>query len=82
MEELRKEEDKSINSSKVRLNHLTELTEIQNADSDKYYRWSKTRLNRYIVDYMLRNNYIESAKILAKNSNIEVLFLFLFLFFI
>jgi len=71
LEELRREEDKSINSSKVRLNHLTELTEIQNADSDKYYRWSKTRLNRYIVDYMLRNNYIESAKILAKNSNIE-----------
>jgi len=71
LEELKKEEDKSIYCSRVRLNHMVELTNIQNADSDKYYRWSKTRLDRYIVDYMLRNSYIESAKLLAKNSDIE-----------
>lgn len=71
LEEIKEEETKTIQHSKIRLNHLTELTNIQNADSDEYYRWSKKRLDRFIIDYMLRNCYSKSAIKMAKESNIE-----------
>ena len=39
----------------------------------KYDEWSRVRLNRLLVDYLLRSGYGESARQLAKEKGIEEL---------
>jgi macrophage erythroblast attacher len=47
--------------------HIPTLADV------KYEQWSKTRLDRLLVDYMLRNGYGQSAKELASEKKIEAL---------
>ena len=46
---------------------------MQSLDDVKYEEWSRTRLDRLLVDYLLRNGYKESAAALAKEKGIEEL---------
>lgn len=46
---------------------------MQSLDDVKYEVWSRTRLDRLLVDYMLRNGYIQSAMALAQEKQIEEL---------
>lgn len=39
----------------------------------KYEAWSRTRLDRLLVDYLLRQGYVESARELAYQREIELL---------
>lgn len=45
---------------------------VQSAESDAYARWTQTRLDRILVDYMLRQGYSETAKKLAYETYIMV----------
>jgi macrophage erythroblast attacher len=56
------------------LDHLTELNGIQNQDSDDFARWSKTRLDRLIVDYLLRNGLNETAAQCSQDIGIQASF--------
>ena len=44
---------------------------METVDSFEFERWSRTRLNRIIADYLLRQGYNESAEILAANYGIK-----------
>jgi macrophage erythroblast attacher len=44
---------------------------MQSLDDVKYEHWSQTRLDRLLVDYLLRHGYKDSATELAKQRNIE-----------
>lgn len=44
---------------------------MQSLDDVKYEEWSRTRLDRLLVDYLLRNGYKESAGALAREKGIE-----------
>jgi macrophage erythroblast attacher len=44
---------------------------MQSLDDVKYEEWSRTRLDRLLVDYLLRYGYKESATELAKEKGIE-----------
>ncbi|KAF9170617.1 Golgi transport complex subunit 4 [Mortierella sp. AD010] len=57
--------------TKARLDHLQEFTKIPTLDSDEFARWSRTRLNRIVIDYMLRDGFRETASLLAKSEHIE-----------
>jgi len=46
---------------------------MQSLDDVKYEAWSRTRLDRLLVDYLLRNGYKESATALAQEKEIEKL---------
>lgn len=46
---------------------------MQSLDDVKYERWSRTRLDRLLVDYLLRNGYSQSAAALAQQKGIEQL---------
>lgn len=59
--------------SKARLDHLTALTQTTTTSDDAYLRWSQIRLDRILVDYMLRQGYTKTAKRLAADSHIEEL---------
>jgi macrophage erythroblast attacher len=65
------EESRLQQQSQSRIRHLGELYGMQSLDDVKYEEWSRTRLDRLLVDYLLRNGYKHSATALAKEKGIE-----------
>jgi macrophage erythroblast attacher len=57
----------------ARTDHLQELYDIPTLADVKYDQWSKVRLDRLMVDYMLRKGYSQSAKELAEERGMEKL---------
>ncbi|KAF1986027.1 hypothetical protein K402DRAFT_394272 [Aulographum hederae CBS 113979] len=57
-------------STHARLTHLAELQNIPSLADVKYDEWSRVRLDRLLVDYLLRQGYIESARQLATSKSI------------
>ena len=73
LEALQAEEKALHKQQKARIEHLEELHSIPNLADVKYDNWSHVRLNRLLVDYLLRQGYTQSAKELAKEKGIEEL---------
>ena len=68
------EEEKVLNQhSRKRIQHLQELYEIPSLADVKYEKWSRVRLDRLLVDYLLRCGYSESAFALAEEKGIREL---------
>ena len=66
------EEQKVLNEqSRKRIQHLKSLYDIPSLTDVKYDEWSRIRLNRLLVDYLLRSGFGESAKALAQDKGIE-----------
>ena len=73
MESLHGEEKALHQASRKRIAHLQDLYEIPSLADVKYDEWSRVRLNRLLVDYLLRFGYGDSARALAKEKGIEEL---------
>ena len=73
LENLHEEEMRLHRSNRARLQHLQDLYEVQSLVDVKYDEWSRTRLSRLLVDYLLREGYSESAAHLAASQGIEEL---------
>jgi macrophage erythroblast attacher len=71
LESLHEEEQKYNRASRVRIEHLQTLYDVQSLVDVKYDEWSRTRLSRLLVDYLLRSGYVNSASALAKAKGIE-----------
>ncbi|KAG0054869.1 GID complex subunit containing RING finger motif [Gryganskiella cystojenkinii] len=71
LKDTRAEEKLYSQRTKVRLQHMQEFTTINTLDSDDFARWSRVRLNRILIDYMLREGFRETASLLAKNEQME-----------
>ncbi|KAH0566311.1 GID complex subunit containing RING finger motif [Trichoglossum hirsutum] len=71
LESLHGEEKCIHEQSRKRIQHLQDLYEIPSLVDVKYDEWSRVRLNRLLVDYLLRNGYSASARELAKGRGIE-----------
>jgi macrophage erythroblast attacher len=71
MEGLQEEEKKIHNQSRKRIQHLEALHKIPNLADVKYDQWARVRLDRLLVDHMLRLGYSESAKQLAQERGVE-----------
>ncbi|KAK5089887.1 GID complex subunit containing RING finger motif [Lithohypha guttulata] len=71
LETLHTEEDTLHDQSAKRIRHLQELYEIPSLLDVKYENWSRTRLDRLLVDYLLRAGYLDTAAVLAKAKNVE-----------
>lgn len=68
------EEEKVLNQqSRKRMQHLQDLFEIPSLADVKYEKWSRVRLDRLLVDYLLRCGYSESAVALAEEKGITEL---------
>ncbi|PSS00949.1 CTLH/CRA C-terminal to lish motif domain-domain-containing protein [Coniella lustricola] len=55
----------------TRQKHLNDLQNIHAFEDVKYEQWSRVRLDRLLVDYLMRQGYGESAKALAAKKGIE-----------
>ena len=73
METLHGEEKALHQASRKRIQHLQDLYEIPSLADVKYDEWSRVRLNRLLVDYLLRCGYGDSARALAREKGIEEL---------
>ncbi|KAL1641651.1 GID complex subunit containing RING finger motif [Diplodia intermedia] len=73
LETLHTEETTIHKATKTRIQHLDDLYGIPSLADVKYDEWSKVRLDRLLVDYLLRSGYGDSAKALAKEKGIEEL---------
>ncbi|KAJ5693358.1 hypothetical protein N7462_002781 [Penicillium macrosclerotiorum] len=71
MQSLQEEEKKIQTQSRKRIQHLETLHKIPSLADVKYDQWSRVRLDRLLVDHMLRSGYSESAKQLAQEREIE-----------
>ncbi|KAI9220803.1 CTLH/CRA C-terminal to lish motif domain-containing protein [Blastocladiella britannica] len=69
LKELQEEELLYTNQTRARLHHLQELSHIKTLDAPAFATWTHTRLNRLIVDYLLRNGFLQSAKLLCKKGS-------------
>jgi len=73
LEQLNAEEQQLHRQQRLRLEHLQQLHEIQSLADVKYDMWSHTRLDRLLVDYLLRKGYIQSARELAVEKDLSEL---------
>jgi len=67
------EENRILQHTQSRIKHIGELYSMQSVDDVKYEAWSRTRLDRLLVDYLLRHCYKQSAIALARAKGIEEL---------
>ncbi|KAK5130417.1 hypothetical protein LTR08_002115 [Meristemomyces frigidus] len=73
LEALRTEECALLTQQRARIEHLAELYDpsVGGLGDVKYERWAHTRLDRLLVDYMLRRGYLASARALAREKGVE-----------
>ncbi|KAJ2358068.1 GID complex subunit containing RING finger motif, partial [Coemansia sp. RSA 2618] len=71
LEEAKSEEALLIQRSKQRATDLSELSRFESATQPEFQRWCRSRLDRVLIDYMLRNGSVETAQLLAANGNLE-----------
>ena len=57
--------------SRQRIKHLGELYTMQSLIDVKYEEWSRTRLDRLLVDYLVRHGFGNTAKELVKRKDLE-----------
>lgn len=68
------EEEKTLHGhTRKRIAHLQELYKIPSLVDPAYDAWSRVRLDRLVVDLLLRGGFVESAKAFAQEKQIEEL---------
>ncbi|KIW27201.1 uncharacterized protein PV07_06961 [Cladophialophora immunda] len=71
LEKLHIEEEALHDHSAKRIKHLQDLYDIPSLVDVKYDQWSRARLDRLIVDYLLRSGYSKTAISLAETKQIS-----------
>lgn len=62
----------TLRMAQSRTDHLEQLHKLAtDSDTEEFHEWSKTRLDRMVVDYMLRRGYRQAAHELAHSRGIE-----------
>ena len=75
--DLQAEEELWLHRSKVRVGHTANLFECHTLEDINFEKWSEQRLDRLLVDYMLRKGMTESSVQLGQRKQIEVFSFFL-----
>jgi len=71
LEALHEEERNLHRQQKARIAHLQDLHDVQSVGDVKFDDWSEVRLDRLLVDYLLRQGYTSSARALASAKDVE-----------
>lgn len=65
------EEERLYRQLDARTAHLAELNDIHTVDDVRYQPWSRKRLDRLMVDYMLRHGYSDSAEAMSEQKGMQ-----------
>ncbi|KAJ2795391.1 GID complex subunit containing RING finger motif [Coemansia guatemalensis] len=71
LEEAKQEEALLIQRSKQRAADLHELNEFESSTQPEFQRWCRARLDRVLIDYMLRSGNVDTAHKLAASGGLE-----------
>ncbi len=77
LDESNKSEQAQVQRCRARLDHLSMLQQL--GSKDDHASWNNVRVDRILVDYMLRSSYYDTATKLAEANNLQVTLFFLFL---
>ena len=69
LDENYQEEEQVYGCTKKR---LIELNTLNNNEKQSYTAYYKSRTNKLVVDHLLRNDYVNSARIIAEEYNLNV----------
>lgn len=72
LQKSKQEELAHVNRMEKRIYNLKKIENITSPKAPEFIEWSKTRLDRVIVDYLLREGMTDTAKKVAKARDIEV----------
>ena len=61
-----------------RLRHVSLIDDVQSTDDPRHTRWEETRLDRWLVDWVLRRGKEETARKIAEEKGIQVRPLFVY----
>lgn len=61
-----------MNVIRERLQHLGSIEEFDSSSSTEFARWADVRLDRWLVDWSLRNGKEKTARMIAEQKGIEV----------
>lgn len=73
--ETEQEEVKYVKRLKARIQHLNDFFSTVTVDDELFKRWSKKRLDRILVDYMLRSGFHQSAERFSAALGLQVSFI-------
>jgi macrophage erythroblast attacher len=73
LQKAKEEELAHSNRIEKRVENLSQIENITSSKAPEFISWSKTRLDRIIVDYLLREGMTNTAKRVAEDSGIEVI---------
>ncbi|ORY91098.1 CTLH/CRA C-terminal to lish motif domain-domain-containing protein [Syncephalastrum racemosum] len=71
LEKFWQEERLHAKQLRARVNHLASITNVTSVRAPEFQRWSHERLNRVVVDYLLREGLTETAKRVAAANGVE-----------
>jgi macrophage erythroblast attacher len=64
------EESRLYRQVGARVKHLSDLGQMHAFEDVKYEHWSRKRLDRLLVDYLMRQGYGQSARALARDKGV------------
>ncbi|KAI3399070.1 hypothetical protein diail_7870 [Diaporthe ilicicola] len=70
LENCDQEESRLYRQVGARVKHLSDLQHMHAFEDVKYEHWSRKRLDRLLVDYLMRQGYGQSARALAKDKGV------------
>ncbi|KAI9358848.1 CTLH/CRA C-terminal to lish motif domain-containing protein [Pilaira anomala] len=73
LQKSKQEELAHVNRMEKRIHNLKKIENITSPKAPEFIEWSKTRLDRVIVDYLLREGITDTAKKVAKAGDIEAM---------
>ncbi|KAJ1663678.1 GID complex subunit containing RING finger motif [Coemansia sp. RSA 1813] len=71
LEEAKLEEAQLIRRSRQRAADLNEINSFTSTTQPEFQRWCRTRMDRVLIDYMLRNGNVDTAQRLIEQGNLE-----------
>jgi macrophage erythroblast attacher len=74
LDESNKSEQAQVQRCRARLDHLSMLQQL--GSKDDHASWNNVRVERILVDYMLRSSYYDTATKLAEANNLQVTLFF------
>lgn len=77
LDESKQGEQYQVQRCRARLDHLSMLQGL-NYSKENEVMWNHTRVQRILVDYMLRSSYFTTASELADSTQIQVWLLYAF----
>ncbi|RKP08756.1 CTLH/CRA C-terminal to lish motif domain-containing protein [Thamnocephalis sphaerospora] len=71
LEEIDRDQQRVVERTNVRLSHLDDLCRADTFESSEWRRWSTVKVDRVLVDFLMREGWSDTAEGLVRSSGLE-----------